>query len=165
MPDFKELGAYVLNPLTDCILNFFFAVDLLSITALVTSNCNSRKRRKTCLILKHLNQHLTVLLFEPNGGIMIEPLPLASSLSPSVLSFLNSELHTADDLQQAPKLVSELQNDSHLLDQSLADLNQRLGTCLLSYSTYSDHVGVLFKDINCKLNSFQSSISGQFFQI
>lgn len=90
---------------------------------------------------------------------MIEPLPLVSSLSPSVLSFLDSELHSADDLQQAPKLVSELQSDCHILEQSLTDLNQRLGTCLLAYSTYSDQVGVLFNDINAKLSSFQSSIS------
>nr|GEV00134.1 RINT1-like protein MAG2 [Tanacetum cinerariifolium] len=90
---------------------------------------------------------------------MIEPLPLVSSLSPSVLSFLDSELHTADDLQQAPKLVSELQSDCHFLEQSLIDLNQRLGTCLLAYSTYSDQVGVLFNDINAKISSFQSSLS------
>lgn len=90
---------------------------------------------------------------------MIEPLPLVSSLSSSVLSFLDTELHTAEDLQQAPKLVSDLQSDCHLLEQSLTDLNQRLGTCLLSYSTYSDQVGVLFNNINAKLNSFQSSIS------
>ena len=93
---------------------------------------------------------------------MIEPLPLVSSLSPSVLSFLDSELHSADDLQQAPKLVSELQSDCHILEQSLTDLNQRLGTCLLAYSTYSDQVGVLFSDINAKISSFQSSISGEF---
>ncbi|KAI3673431.1 hypothetical protein L6452_39550 [Arctium lappa] len=90
---------------------------------------------------------------------MIEPLPLVSSLSPSVLSFLDSNLHTANDLQQAPQLVSELQSDCHHLEQSLTDLNQSLGTCLLAYSTYSDQVGVLFNDINAKLSSFQTSIS------
>ncbi|XP_071701963.1 RINT1-like protein MAG2 [Rutidosis leptorrhynchoides] len=90
---------------------------------------------------------------------MIEPLPNVSSISSSVLSFLDSELHTIDDLQQAPKLVSDLQNDCNRLDQSLTDLNQKLGTCLLAYSTYSDQVGVLFNDINAKLSSFQYSIS------
>lgn len=92
---------------------------------------------------------------------MIEPLPLVSSLSPSVLSFLDSNLHTEDDLQQAPRLVSELQSDCHLLEQSLTDLNQRLGTCLLAYSTYSDQVGVLFNDINAKLSSFETTISDE----
>ncbi|CAH1428383.1 unnamed protein product [Lactuca virosa] len=90
---------------------------------------------------------------------MIEPLPLVSSLSPAVLSFLDTELHTTDDLQEASRLVSELQNDCHVLDQSLTDLNQNLGTYLLAYSTHSDQVGLLFKDINTKLNSFQPSIS------
>ncbi|KAI3504650.1 hypothetical protein L2E82_46577 [Cichorium intybus] len=90
---------------------------------------------------------------------MIEPLPLVSSLSPSVLSFLDTQLHTADDLLEASRLVSELQNDCHLLDHSLKDLNQNLGTYLLAYSTHSDQVGLLFRDINTKLTSFQSSIS------
>lgn len=93
---------------------------------------------------------------------MIEPLPLVSSLSPAVLSFLDTQLHTTVDLQEASRLVSELQNDCHVLDQSLTDLNQNLGTYLLAYSTHSDQVGLLFKDINIKLTSFQPSISGQF---
>ncbi|KAI7725205.1 hypothetical protein M8C21_015163 [Ambrosia artemisiifolia] len=90
---------------------------------------------------------------------MIEPLPLVSSLSPSVLTFLDTKLHTADDLVEASRLVSELQNDCHLLDQNLADLNQKLGSCLFAYSAHSEQVGVLFNNINAKLNSFQSSIS------
>ncbi|KAJ9568102.1 hypothetical protein OSB04_004068 [Centaurea solstitialis] len=92
---------------------------------------------------------------------MIEPLPLVSSLSSSILSFLDSNLHTADDLQQVPRLVDELQSDCHLLEQSLKDLNQSLGTCLLAYSTYSDQVGGLFNDINAKLSSFQTSTSDE----
>ncbi|KAM0018885.1 putative EXOC6/PINT-1/Sec15/Tip20, domain 2 protein [Helianthus debilis subsp. tardiflorus] len=50
-------------------------------------------------------------------------------------------------------------NDCHLLDQNLADLNQKLGSCLLAYSTHSDQVGILFNNINAKINSFRSSIS------
>lgn len=90
---------------------------------------------------------------------MIEPLPPVSTLSPSVLSFIDTNLHTADDLLEASRLVSELQSDCHPLDKSLTDLNQNLGACLLAYSTYSDQVGVLFKDINARLSSFQSSIA------
>ncbi|KAK9080461.1 hypothetical protein SSX86_000219 [Deinandra increscens subsp. villosa] len=90
---------------------------------------------------------------------MIEPLPLVASLSPSVLSFLDAKLQTPDNLLEASGLVSELQNDCHHLDQSLTDLNQKLGACLFAYSTYSDQVGVLFNNINAKLNSFHSSIS------
>lgn len=92
---------------------------------------------------------------------MIEPLPLVSCLSPSVLTFLDTKLHTAENLLEASTLVSELQNDCQILDQNLTDLNQKLGTCLLAYSAHSDQVGVLFSDINAKLNSFQDSISGQ----
>ncbi|KAJ0751162.1 putative EXOC6/PINT-1/Sec15/Tip20, domain 2 protein [Helianthus annuus] len=90
---------------------------------------------------------------------MIEPLPLVSSLSPSVLTFLDTKLHTPDNLLEASRLVSELQNDCHLLDQNLADLNQKLGSCLVAYSTHSDQVGILFNNINAKINSFRSSIS------
>ncbi|KAL4566534.1 hypothetical protein LXL04_030650 [Taraxacum kok-saghyz] len=90
---------------------------------------------------------------------MIEPLPSVSSLSPSVLSFLDTELHTPDDLLQASKLVSNLQNDCHLLDQNLTDLHQNLGSFLFAYSTHSDQVSHLFNNINTKLTSFQSSTS------
>ncbi|KAJ0585708.1 hypothetical protein HanRHA438_Chr05g0240041 [Helianthus annuus] len=50
-------------------------------------------------------------------------------------------------------------NDCHLLDQNLADLNKKLGSCLVAYSTHSDQVGILFNNINAKINSFRSSIS------
>ncbi|XP_071693163.1 RINT1-like protein MAG2 [Rutidosis leptorrhynchoides] len=90
---------------------------------------------------------------------MIETLPLVSSIHSSVLSFFDSELRTFDDLQQAPRLISELQSDCLLLDQTLTNLNQKLGTCLLSYFTYSDQVGVLFNNIHAKLSSFQYSVS------
>ncbi|KAL4581465.1 hypothetical protein LXL04_017680 [Taraxacum kok-saghyz] len=69
---------------------------------------------------------------------MIEPLPLVASISPSALSFLDTELHTPDDLLEASRLVSNLQKDCHLLDQNLTDLHQNLGSYLLAYSTHSD---------------------------
>lgn len=99
----------------------------------------------------------------------VETLPPVSSLSPSILSFLNDNLRTSHHLQQAPALLSELQSQSWDLDRSLSDLNQRLATSLLSYASYSGHVGTLFHEINANLSQLRSTtdfsgcISGQYY--
>lgn len=87
---------------------------------------------------------------------MIETLPPISSLSPSVLSFLNDKLHTKADLQLAPSLVSELQIQCNDLDTSLTDLSRRLHTSILAYASCSDQVGALIGVINAKLSGLQS---------
>ncbi|XP_076925039.1 RINT1-like protein MAG2 isoform X2 [Bidens hawaiensis] len=90
---------------------------------------------------------------------MIIPLPLVPSLSPSVLTFLDTKLRTPDNLLEAPTLGSELHNDCHLLEQNLTDLNQKLGSCLHAYYEHSDQVRALVDKINHILNSSQSSTS------
>ncbi|XP_076903491.1 RINT1-like protein MAG2 isoform X3 [Bidens hawaiensis] len=92
---------------------------------------------------------------------MTEPLPLVSSRSPSVYTFLDTKLRTPDDLLEAPTLGSELQNDRHLLEQNLTDLNQKLKSCLHAYYEHSDEVRALVDKINLILNSSQSSTSGE----
>uniref|UniRef100_A0A5B7BIY7 Putative RINT1-like protein MAG2 n=1 Tax=Davidia involucrata TaxID=16924 RepID=A0A5B7BIY7_DAVIN len=88
---------------------------------------------------------------------IIETLPPISSLSTSLLNFLNHKLHRKDDLQQASSLVSELQTQCRDLDQSLTDLNWRLETSLVAYASFSDRIGELFGDINAKLSDLRSS--------
>ncbi|XP_059645119.1 RINT1-like protein MAG2 [Cornus florida] len=90
---------------------------------------------------------------------MIETLPPVSSLSPSILTFLNDKLHSGDNLHEAPSLVLELQARCLDLDQNLTDLNRRLETSLVAYDSYSDRIGGFFGDINAKLSDLQSSTS------
>lgn len=95
---------------------------------------------------------------DPNASTMdpiIRTLPPPSSLSPSVVSFLNTKLNTREDLDQAPGLVSELRNQCHALDQSLSDLNTQLRDYLRNYASHSDRTGALLRDINSKLGDLQ----------
>ncbi|XP_075112064.1 RINT1-like protein MAG2 [Nicotiana tabacum] len=88
---------------------------------------------------------------------IIRTLPPPSSLSPSVVSFLNAKLNTREDLDQAPGLVSELRSQCHALDQSLSDLNTQLRNYLINYASHSDRTGALLRDINSKLGDLQSA--------
>lgn len=93
---------------------------------------------------------------------MVQALPPISSLSHSVLTFLDDNLRSADALERASGLVSELQTRCADLDQSLLDLNRRLESSLFAYASYSDRIGALFGDVNSKLYDLCSStrISG-----
>lgn len=93
---------------------------------------------------------------------MVHTLPPTTSLSPSVLTFLDDNLHSRDELDRASGLVSELQTRCADLDRSLVDLNHRLESSLFAYASYSDQVGGLFGDVNSKLSDLRSStrISG-----
>ncbi|XP_019248734.1 PREDICTED: RINT1-like protein MAG2 [Nicotiana attenuata] len=88
---------------------------------------------------------------------IIRTLPPPSSLSPSVVSFLNAKLNTREDLDQAPSLVSELRNQCHALDQSLSDLNTQLRNYLINYASHSDRTGALLRDINSNLGDLLSA--------
>ncbi|KAI7986985.1 RINT1-like protein MAG2 [Camellia lanceoleosa] len=87
----------------------------------------------------------------------VQTLPLITSLSPSVLSFLHHKLLSTDQLHRASTLVSELHTRCFDLDQSLTDLNHRLESTLLSYASYSDRIDALYANINSKLTHLRSS--------
>lgn len=86
----------------------------------------------------------------------IQNFPLFSTLSSSVVSFLNERLHNQEDLATAPTLVSELQSQCLDLDQALLDLNSRLESSLLAYASFSDRIHGLFSDASSKLTDLGS---------
>ncbi|KDP31230.1 hypothetical protein JCGZ_11606 [Jatropha curcas] len=86
----------------------------------------------------------------------IQILPPSSSLSSSVVSFLNDRLHTQRDLTTVPRLVSELQSQCLNLDQTLLSLNSRLESSLLAYSSFSDRIHGVFTDASSKLTELAS---------
>lgn len=90
----------------------------------------------------------------------LKTLPQISELSPSVVSFLNEKFNTKEDLRKASSLVSELKSRCCQLDETLSDLNRRLGACVLAYSSHSDRIGGLFGVINTKLSDLSSLSSG-----
>ncbi|CAH9095831.1 unnamed protein product [Cuscuta epithymum] len=90
-------------------------------------------------------------------GKMIRSLPPATSLSPSVISFLNAKLSTLKDLEQAPHLLLELQNQCNDLDQNLLDLNKQLENYLFDYASHSAHINGLLDDINVKVKDLRCS--------
>lgn len=90
----------------------------------------------------------------------VKTLPPISEVSPSVISFLNEKLNTKEDLRKASSLVSELKSRCCQLDDTLSDLNRRLGACVLAYASHSDRIGGLFGVINTKLSDLSSLSSG-----
>lgn len=94
----------------------------------------------------------------------IRNLPPPSSLSASVVSFLNAKINAKEDLEQAPVLLSELRNQCHVLDQNLSDLNAQLRNYLINHDSRSEKTGALLSDIDAKLGDLHlascSSSSG-----
>ncbi|XP_049394011.1 RINT1-like protein MAG2 [Solanum stenotomum] len=88
---------------------------------------------------------------------IIRTLPPPSSLSVSVVSFLNAKLNEKENLEQAPALLSELRTQCHILDQSLSDLNTQLRNYLINHASHSDRSGALLRDIDAKLGDLQSA--------
>ncbi|XP_015070480.1 RINT1-like protein MAG2 isoform X1 [Solanum pennellii] len=88
---------------------------------------------------------------------IIQTLPPPSSLSVSVVSFLNAKLNEKEDLEQAPALLSELRTQCHVLDQSLSDLNTQFRNYLINHASHSDRTGALLRDIDAKLGDLQSA--------
>uniref|UniRef100_A0A7N0VF60 Uncharacterized protein n=1 Tax=Kalanchoe fedtschenkoi TaxID=63787 RepID=A0A7N0VF60_KALFE len=89
-------------------------------------------------------------------------LPPAADLSPTILSFLNSKLSVKDDLDRAPDVGAELEQQCASLDRSLRDLNRKLESSLIAYASHSVELGGVFQGISHKLNGLQSAarISG-----
>lgn len=87
----------------------------------------------------------------------IQTLPLPSSLSSAVLSFLDDKLKAEQDLVRASTLVSELGTQCSDLDLALIDLNRRLESILASYVSFSDRIDCLFVNINGGLANLSSS--------
>ncbi|XP_062027609.1 RINT1-like protein MAG2 [Rosa rugosa] len=90
-------------------------------------------------------------------SVVQSPLPQASVLSPSILSFLNNKLRTDQNLSQAPTLLSELQAQCGDLDQALIDLNRSLGSSLLAYASVSDRAHGFLSLIDSQLTGLESS--------
>ncbi|MCE0480611.1 hypothetical protein HAX54_037630 [Datura stramonium] len=90
---------------------------------------------------------------------IIRTLPPPSSLSVSVVSFLNTKLNAKEDLEQAPALLSELRTQCHILDQNLSDLNTQLRNYLINHAAHSDRTGALLHDIDAKLGDLQLASS------
>ncbi|PRQ16136.1 hypothetical protein RchiOBHm_Chr7g0180931 [Rosa chinensis] len=90
-------------------------------------------------------------------SVVQSPLPPASVLSPSILSFLNNKLRTDQSLSQAPTLLSELQAQCGDLDQALIDLNRSLGSSLLAYASVSDRAHGFLSLIDSQLTGLESS--------
>ncbi|KAJ4824178.1 RING-finger protein mag2 [Turnera subulata] len=89
-------------------------------------------------------------------SLPIQSLPLHSSLSSSVLSFLDDKFHTQSDLARAPELATELQSKCLGLDKTLADLNSRLASSLLAHASFSDRIHGLLKDASSQLTDLGS---------
>ncbi|KAG6635432.1 hypothetical protein I3843_11G041400 [Carya illinoinensis] len=87
----------------------------------------------------------------------VQTLPPASDLSSSVLSFLDDKFGTKENLNDAPRLVSELHTQCSDLDRTLTDLNRRLGASLVAYAAFSNRFDGFFNDINTKLIALRSS--------
>ncbi|XP_052179607.1 RINT1-like protein MAG2 [Diospyros lotus] len=89
-------------------------------------------------------------------------LPSATSLSASVLTFLDDKLCRRDQLERASDISSELEIRCGDLDRSLLDLNHRLQDGFVAYTSYSDRIGSLFGHINSGLTDLRlsSRISG-----
>ncbi|WCJ35962.1 RINT-1 / TIP-1 family [Euphorbia peplus] len=69
----------------------------------------------------------------------LQIVPPASSISSSVVSFLDERLHTNQDLSSASSsLASQLQSQCFELEQTLDNLNSNLHSSLLSYASFSD---------------------------
>ncbi|KAL5722712.1 hypothetical protein ACHQM5_006198 [Ranunculus cassubicifolius] len=89
----------------------------------------------------------------------ITHLPNFSDLSPSLQTFLNSNLQSQTDLLNSPQIVSQLQSQCEQLDQSLRHLNQNLEKTLLMYASHSERIEGLFDGIGVKLNDLNSVTS------
>lgn len=92
---------------------------------------------------------------------VVPTLPQPSDLSPSVVSFLDDNLHTVEALSRAPILVSELQSQCGDLDQTLIGLNRSLGATLVAYASFSDQIHALLSDVNGQLIGLESSTRSQ----
>ncbi|KAE9592082.1 hypothetical protein Lal_00012918 [Lupinus albus] len=88
-----------------------------------------------------------------------QTLPPPSHLSPFALSFLDHKFHTKLTLAEAPSFVAELQTQCSDLDRILSGLNQRLGSGLAGYASFSGEIHGFFGDVDFRLNNLSSTCS------
>ncbi|XP_051123172.1 RINT1-like protein MAG2 [Andrographis paniculata] len=88
---------------------------------------------------------------------MTRALPPPATLSPYVISFLNSNLSSREDLDGAPNLLSELQMESGALDRTLSELNEELRHQLTQHSSHSNRVGSLLTNVHSQLDDLLRS--------
>ena len=91
-----------------------------------------------------------------------ENLPEISSLSPSVISFLNSTFHPNQhdlNLYDSPHLVIELDTRCSELTHNITDLTHRLDSILLSYASFSDRIDDAFHHVHRELQDLKSNSS------
>ncbi|KAK9116787.1 hypothetical protein Sjap_015734 [Stephania japonica] len=87
-------------------------------------------------------------------------LPELSHLSPSLLSFLESNFRARGDLLNASHHVAELQTQCSDLDQRLADLSRTLQSSVVSYASHSDRIGGLLDGVGLRLGEIRASSLG-----
>ncbi|CAO2835147.1 unnamed protein product [Amaranthus hypochondriacus] len=91
-----------------------------------------------------------------------ENLPEISSLSPSVISFLNSTFHPNQhdlNLSGSSHLVIELDTRCSELTHNITDLTHRLDSILLSYASFSDRIDDAFHHVHHQLQDLKSNSS------
>ncbi|KAK9119331.1 hypothetical protein Scep_017424 [Stephania cephalantha] len=90
----------------------------------------------------------------------IDRLPELSHLSPSLLSFLESNFRSRDDLLNASHHVAELQTHCSDLDRRLADLNRTFQSSVISYASHSERIGGLLDGVELRLAEIRASNFG-----
>ncbi|KAI4319135.1 hypothetical protein MLD38_032771 [Melastoma candidum] len=83
-------------------------------------------------------------------------LPAASTLSPSLASFLDKKLSDDRSLSQTSTLVSELESDCSDLDRCLRELNSRLESRISEYAGFSDGIHRLAGSVGASLGELRS---------
>ncbi|XP_017256002.1 RINT1-like protein MAG2 isoform X1 [Daucus carota subsp. sativus] len=84
-------------------------------------------------------------------------LPPASSLSPSVISYLDTKLHTKHDQEASSSLLLELESECNDLDKTLSDLNRILESHLFSYASFSSQFATLLTSVSANLSDLHYS--------
>ncbi|KAG9451248.1 hypothetical protein H6P81_011213 [Aristolochia fimbriata] len=85
-------------------------------------------------------------------------LPPFSDFSPSLLSFLGQKFLERENLLSSSNVVSELQKQCEGLELGLADLNDRLASCIASYASRSERVAGVLDTIKGELSDLKSCI-------
>ncbi|XP_039114428.1 RINT1-like protein MAG2 [Dioscorea cayenensis subsp. rotundata] len=88
------------------------------------------------------------------------PLPRSTAISPALLGFLSSCLHTADDLSRASDLEVELRCRCSDLETSLSDLGQRLSDSIAAHASRSADARGLLASVRTGLTQFRSPACG-----
>ncbi|WOG91629.1 hypothetical protein DCAR_0310878 [Daucus carota subsp. sativus] len=83
-------------------------------------------------------------------------LPPASSLSPSVISYLDTKLRTKHDQEASSSLLLELESECNGLEKTLSDLNHILESRLFSYASFSSQFATHLTSVKANLSDLHS---------